>query len=164
LPDYDPDKISDSAQLMSFIGKGLRTKDIGVLSNEIASIKGPEGKEFSDLKRKVLEKARATLTRSNPMYGVTDEVGDENLQTFNQYFVSKLSNAKSPEQTRALLDPKSDTYIGKEIGNYVKSPSELMNQEIKRKRSNSLPAMPENLKRLPNESIKEWQKRTGKGG
>lgn len=159
LPENDPNKITDSMQLMSYIGKGLRSQDLGKLGAELRSAQTEDGSDISNLKRQLIDKARKTLTRSNPMYGIHDEPGEEQLLKFSQSIVNKLSG-NNPKDVKGMLDPNSELYIGNEINNFVKTPAQIMQDSLSqgRNKKTDAPKNPTNLK-LPGETVEQWRKR-----
>ena len=128
LPDGSPGKIVDENQLNSYvIDQRLNIEDLSKLRGEISGNKTTDGESESKLKNGLFEVAKSTLTRSNPLIGLRDPIGDENVQRFTSWFMGEYAKqrqaGKSPQQ---LLDPESPDYLGKRLKSYVRTPQQIM--------------------------------------
>jgi hypothetical protein len=172
LPDGDPRKITDENEINSYFGKGLTLSDIRALRGEFQGKGTVQGKIESQLKANIMQLAKSKLSKTNPMTGMKDAAGDEQVQKWTIFMQEQLAEGKKNGiSVKDMLDPNSKEYIGKFIGNYQKTPQEIMRENMKGMRKPAPQALPDgsipgqtqkpNPKaRLPNETIAEWQKRT----
>ncbi|MCA9339373.1 MAG: hypothetical protein KDA17_00505 [Candidatus Saccharibacteria bacterium] len=136
LPDGDPNKITDENELNKYFGNGLSMPDLNRLRDEMQGKQTEAGKIENDLKKQVMDIARGQLTKSNPLTGFRDPVGDEQMQKFMVYFLDeyKARRAKG-ESATSLLDPDSPTYLGKAIKQYVRTPQQIMQDMVRKKQT-----------------------------
>lgn len=127
LPDGDPNKLVDENELNKFFGNGLSMVDLNRLRDEMQGKQTDAGRIESDLKNQVMEIAKGKLTKSNPLTGFKDPVGDEQMQRFMVFFFEeyKARRAKG-ESAVELLSPDSPKYLGKNIAQYVRTPQQIM--------------------------------------
>lgn len=160
LPDGNPGKIVDENQLNPYlIDQRLNIEDLGKLREEISGNKTTDGESESKLKNGLFEVAKSTLTRSNPLIGLRDPIGDENVQRFTSWFIGEYAKqrqgGKSPQQ---LLDPESPDYLGKRLKGYVRSPQQIMQDTLESAtQSPATNAVP----RKAGESADDYLKRAG---
>lgn len=172
LPDGDPNKITDENQLNQFLGKGLTLEDIKNLRGEMQGKGTMAGKEESIMKQRLMDTAKNRLTKSNPMLGIKDPHGDEQLARYQNLFMTKYAEGrKAGKSATDLLSPDSPEYLGKFIGDYAKSPQQIMNDLVKMNRQQPQPAQqdgtavptpqvpPANV-RKPGETVEQWRART----
>lgn len=167
--DGDPKKITDPNSLNQYVGKGLTIESLNQLRNEISGKKTLEGDLESKLKNGLMETAKSKLTRSNPMLGIKDPDGEENLLAWTAQFIPEYNKQRAAGKTPVqLLDPQSPDYLGKTLGTFVKSPAQIMNETASRIRTSSpQPSQtptpsPTPIPRKPGETIEEWKARAKK--
>lgn len=186
LPDGDPKKLTDENELNQYFGRGLSFADLNRLRDEMQGTQTEAGKQEAEMKRQVIEIAKGKLTKSNPLTGLRDPVGDEQLAKWQASFLDEYKQRRAKgESARDLLDPSSSTYIGKNITQYVRSQKQIIRDLTKRAPpANSLTATTPNIQgaeaaqaptryqapkkealpRLPNESPADYLKRKKAAG
>jgi hypothetical protein len=164
LPDGDKNKIADENYLNTLLGKGLTLDNIKQLRSEVQG-KGTEAGEYeSTMKSQLFDYAKAKLTKSNPLMGIKDPDGEQNLSRFYQYFQDAYSAGKQKgKSARELLDPDSPDYVGKIVPQFMKSPAEIMKAQMESLRGTKPQTVPVNpeRQRKPGESPGDYLKRMG---
>lgn len=177
LPDGDPKKITDEAQLNDFLGEGLNYTDLTKLRQEITGRKTEKGRVESDMRKQLFNIAKGHLTRSNALTGVRDPDGDESMLRFQTFVYEQVEEQrKAGKPIRDLLNPDSKDYLGRFIRNYKRSPQEIMRAQMRELQGTKSPSLQNTLNspagqgakpkppRNPNESISEYLDRINKGG
>ena len=182
LPDGDPNKITNENDLNKYFGRGLTVDNINTLRAEIQGKKTIEGGAEAELKKGLMDLAKGKLTRSNPLTGIRDPIGDENYQrylnSFLKDYAKKRQEGMSPEQ---LLNPDSKDYLGKNINQYIRSQRDVMRDMVRSQARTAVPIPQQDLNnpvqaaaaetlttkklplpRQPNESAQDYLKRIGK--
>jgi hypothetical protein len=132
LPDGDPNKLTDENELNNFFGRGLGFAGLNHLRDEMQGRQTEAGKIESDMKKQVFEIAKSKLTKSNPMIGIRDPEGDENMARFNAFFQQEYKEQRAKGVlASALLNPDSPQYLGKNIAQYVRTPQQIMQSLVK---------------------------------
>lgn len=127
LPDGDPKKITDENELNSYVGRGLGLTTLQTFRGEIDGTRSEQGKIEGELKKGVIDVAKSALTRSNPLTGIRDPRGDEQLQKYMTFFLNQYSEQRKAGKTaNQLLDPGSPDYLGKSIRSFVRSMPQVM--------------------------------------
>jgi hypothetical protein len=127
LPDNDPKAIRDENELNHYMGRGLTVENIQTLRNEIQGKKTVDGNIESTLKTGVVDIAKGLLTKSNPMLGLRDPEGDEQMQKFMSWFtVEYATQRKAGKSATQLLDPSSPDYLGNKIRSFTRSPQQVI--------------------------------------
>lgn len=168
LPDGDPNKIVDENDLNKYMGRGLTLTDINAFRAEMQGKKTIQGQDESDLKKGVIDIAKGKLTKSNPLTGFRDPIGDENFQRWHSQFLADFNEKKQKgKSTKDLLDPKSPDYLGGTIDTYVRTNQQIIQDLVKtnkRPAANTAPVAPAVTAepRKAGESAADYLKRTGK--
>lgn len=187
LPDDDPKKLRDEEDLNQLlIGRKVTFEDLNKLRGEFQGRKTTEGQIEAELKKNVIKMAESSLTRTNPLMGIRDPQGDEQMQKFLTYFLTEFENQKKKgKNARDLLDPGSPDYLGKSVAQFARSPQQIMKDMAKMATSSSTdgglqstpgvspspdaspsalpsPGPSGDRARRPGESIQEYMKRVGK--
>lgn len=127
LPDGDPNKLVDENELNQFFGRGLSMSDLAKLRDEISGGATEAGKIEMDMKKQVMDIAKGKLTRSNPLTGFRDPIGDEQMARFQVQFLTTYKEQRAAgKSAQALLNPDSPDYLGKNIQMYVRTPQQIM--------------------------------------
>lgn len=127
LPDGDPKKLMDENELNNYFGRGLSFADLNRLRDEIQGTQTEAGKIEADMKRGVMDIARGKLTKSNPLTGFRDPLGDEQMQRFQSYFLDEYKAQRAAGKTaNALLNPDSPDYLGKSISTFTRTNQQIM--------------------------------------
>lgn len=160
LPDTAPGKITNANQLNSYLIDGrLDIQDLDKLRAEVEHKGTADGEAEAKLKSGIFEVAKSTLTKSNPLIGLQDPIGDESLQRFTSWFLSEYQRQRGAGKTPTeLLSPDSPDYLGKRITNYVRNPQQIMQDVLKSATTPAVSAIP----RKEGESAEDYLKRTGK--
>lgn len=184
LPDGDPKKLVDENDLNQYFGNGLSFHDLNNLREEIQGSKTEAGKAEAELRKQIVDIAKGKLTRSNPLTGLRDPVGDTQMQKWMVQFYDDYRAGRSKGiPTKDMYDPKSKDYLGNSINNFTRTNQQIMKDLVPKRASqdNSLanaaqppaagaPGAPAPaavykapstapLPRLPNESPQDYLKR-----
>jgi muramidase (phage lysozyme) len=127
LPEGDPARVTDPAQLYGHVGPNgdLTVQGVDKLVTEIQSRRSPEGVAESEMRAQFFRNARSQITGANEGLGVKDHKGDElYLKFMAQALNSYDAGRKAGKPATALLNPDSPDYIGKSIQNF-KRPTAL---------------------------------------
>lgn len=134
LPDGDPDKIIDENQLNQYFGNGLSMADLGRLRDEIQGSQTEMGRQENDMKKQVMEIAKGKLTRSNPLTGLRDPAGDEQMAKFQAWFFDEFKAQRAAGvPAKDLLTPGSEKYLGAQISTYTRTNQQIMRDLVPRK-------------------------------
>lgn len=188
LPDGDPNKLTDENELNNYLGKGLSLTDLNHLRDEAQGKQTEQGRIENDMRNRVIEIAKGKLTKSNPLTGFRDPMGDEQMAKFMVNFMATYKEQRAAGKTaQALLDPQSPDYLGKQIGTYQRTNQQIMRDLVPRRTQPATglaltpngqsaeaapttaplyraPAPPAPLPRQPGESAAAYLKRTKGGG
>lgn len=161
LPDGTSGKITNDSQLNQYFVNGqLSLEDLQKLRNEVQGQNTAAGSDESKLKTGVLEVAKNSLTTSNPLLGIRDPVGEENLQRFTSWFLEEYAKQRTAgKSAQQLLNPQSPDYLGRQISAYVRTPQEIMQDTIQSATGAPATSAPA---RKSNESADDYLKRIGK--
>lgn len=147
LPFDHPLHISDPSALNKYVGDGLSPDDAQKLRGEIAGTRTPEGKIEAQLKDGLEKTARSMLTGSNPLLGLRDPKGDEQLQRFMSWFLPEYERQRAAGKSDLeLLDPESKDYLGKGIGRFKRTPQQMFKDMFE---FNPLPGAPTGVSGAP---------------
>jgi len=171
LPEGDPQKLVDENELNTYFGRGLSLTDLNHLRDEMQGKNTAAGQVESDMKRQLMEVARGRLSKSNPLTGFKDPIGDEQMLKFMSYFYNETQKRKAKGQDiTELLTPDNPEYIGKMIDQYVRTPQEIMRSMVPKKSKipmeNGIPVYnaPKPAPRKEGESAADYLKRIKGGG
>lgn len=138
LPDGDPNKISVEGDLNEYLGRGVSYEDLNKLRDEVTGGKTEKGRIEGELRKQLFEVAKGQLSKANAFTGVRDPEGDERMLSFTMFAYDQIKEAqKEGKPIRDLLNPKSKDYLGNFIGNYKRTPQEIirsMSQEFQKKK------------------------------
>jgi hypothetical protein len=127
LPDDDDKKLRDENELNKYFGNGLSMSDLNHLRDEMQGRQTTAGQIEGDLRKQVLEIAKGKLTKSNPLTGFRDPVGDEQMQRFMVFFLDEYKNQRAKGKSAVeLLSPDSPMYLGKNINQFVRTPQQIL--------------------------------------
>lgn len=131
LPDGDPRKLNDENELNGMFGR-LGIEWIKTFRAEIQGRRTGDGEIESQLKNGVIDIAKGQLTKSNPLTGIRDPIGDEQYQKFMSVFLKEYQaqrlQGKSPMD---LLDPEKPDYLGKHILRFKRSEKQIMQDMVR---------------------------------
>jgi hypothetical protein len=180
LPDGDPNKLIDENELNGYFGRGLSLTDLNHLRDEMQGKQTEAGQIENDMKRQVIEIAKGQLTKSNPLTGFKDPIGDEQMQRFMVNFMATYKEQRAAGvPPRDLLDPDSPKYLGKTISNYKRTNQQIMRDLAPRRAQTpgtgltltpstapayAAPPKPAPPPRQPGESAPDYLKRIKGGG
>lgn len=135
LEDGDPKKIYDENDLNEYVIKGqLAFADLDRLRGEMQGKKTTQGKIENDMRKQLFNQARSKLTKANPMLGIKDPVGDEQMAKFMGAFYDEYKVQRAAGiPARKLLDPTSDEYLGKLITNFQRDRKQIMKDLVPRR-------------------------------
>ncbi len=154
----DPRKITDENDLNEYMGSGLNMSSLRQLRQEMQGYGTEEGKAETKLRKGIDDIAKSRLTKSDPLTGLMDPTGAENLQRwraeFNKEFQEQRKAGKTPQQ---LLNPDSPDYLGKTIQNYVRTPDQILKDMTKGIKKSATPTA---APRKQGETAADYIKRT----
>ena len=124
---YWKDRITDPSQLDQYFGRGLDMEDLQVLRNELTGTRTQAGRTENQMKQSVLDAANRTLTMTNPLLGIRDPKGEEQLVRFTSWFLQEYNSQRNEGvPPMELLDPESDKYLGKGMEMFKRPTSQQM--------------------------------------
>lgn len=128
LPEEDTKKLRDENDLNQYlIARRLSFEDLNRLRGEIQGKKTAEGAIEAELKKGVGDIARGMLTKSNPLMGIRDPIGDEQYQKYMTFFLTEYAAQRKKGKTAVeLLSPESPDYLGKHIRSYTRTPQQII--------------------------------------
>lgn len=133
LNDGDPKKLMNEDELNNYVvGGKLSYEDLNHLRGEMQGLKTSEGKVEGALKSRLMKVAEQSLVKSNPMLGIQDAEGEQQLLKFQLLF-DKTFEAQRKEGKSALqlLDPSSPDYLGRYIRNFSKTPQQVIQDNMR---------------------------------
>lgn len=143
LPDGDVNKLTDENELNQYFGNGLGMTDLNRLRDEMQGKGTKAGKIESDMKQQIMKVAQTKLAKRNPLTGIGDPNGEIQLAGFMGFFFDEYQKQRKEGKTAMqLLSPESPDYLGKAIGNFEKSPEEIM-RSLVTGRSKEIPKSPD---------------------
>ena len=157
LPDGDPNKLSVEGDLNEYLGRGLSYEDLNKLRDEVTGSKTEKGRIEGELRKQLFEVAKGHLSKANPLMGIKDPEGDERMLMFTTFAYDQIKEAqKEGKPISDLLNPKNQNYLGNFIGNYKRTPQEIirsMSQELQRKKGPAAPGLQETLNGAPTTNL-----------
>lgn len=153
LPDNDPKKITDPAQLQQYVGKGISPHDYAAATSWFD--KTPQGQAMNTNRKQLMEIASTRLTKD--ISGKKDDFGEYNLSQFTQALQSAEGEMRQKgEPVSSLYDVHSKNYFGNQINRFYVSPEKRMQQQAERIRNefrkdkeNIAPPAPSNVYNPP---------------
>lgn len=143
LPDGDPNKIINDADLINYVGKGISVQDLKFLRKEVQGVGSQEGKRREQSTKRIRDEARTALVLPSGLSGVRDPDGEANYTAFIYAFDEEYARQKQAGKSDAqLLNPKSPDFLGKMINNYVRSPQEIIKSYTKNVKAGTPPTTP----------------------
>ena len=143
LPDGHPNKLTDENELNAYFGNGLTVSDVNTLRTEVQGGKTIEGSVENELKDNVATIAKNRLTKSNPITGIQDPIGDTQYQKFMTFYLQEyqrqINKGKSPIE---LTDPNSPDYLGRYIEDYARSPTQILRDLVRFNTDDQVEATP----------------------
>lgn len=105
------------------------------LRDEMQGKQTEAGKIENDMRQRVMDIAKGKLTKSNPLTGFRDPMGDEQYAKFMVYFMDAYKTQRAGGKSAvALLSPDSPDYLGKMISSYTRTNQQIM-RDLAPKRS-----------------------------
>lgn len=136
--DNAPDKISDPAQLLPYVGKGISAQDYERYRTLIDNT--PAGQALNQNRKMVVDLAKSKLVSSNPMIGTKDPDGEFQLMQFTNALQQQESKLRSQgKSVDELYDVSSPNFFGNKIGQYQKTPQQIMQQQADQARGQITP-------------------------
>lgn len=135
LPDGDPKKIVDENDLNDYvIRRQLSFSDLDRLRGELQGKGTAQGQIENDMRKQIMDLARSKLTKANPMLGIKDPVGDEQMAKFMAYFFDEYKAQRAAGvPARKLLDPNADEYLGKGIAQFQRDRKQIIRDLVPRR-------------------------------
>lgn len=125
LPEGDPNKITDDADLNQYLGKGLTSQSLGELRNEVHGKDTEQGKLEASQRDEMIKSVRSQLTRSNSLTRMADPKGDALFYGWYSDFTKNYQQQKKAGKTDAqLLRPDSPDFLG-DPGRFKRTPQEI---------------------------------------
>lgn len=131
-PESDPRHLSNEDDLIPLVGKGITFENLQQFRGEMQGRKTEAGAIEAEMKKGVLDSAKGYLTKSNPLTGLRDPIGDEQYQRFLSWFLKEASEKrKNGKSAGDLYNPDSADYLGKGIRQFMRSQDQQMKDLIK---------------------------------
>lgn len=171
LPEGDPQKITDVQPVYeSYIAGNLNRTDLEFLKKEFSDARTPEGQSINEKKKDFERSVKPLIDKSNPLMGVIDESGAQQLYQFNFDMDRKIEQyRKEGKNPHDLFDPSKPDFLGKPeaIAPYQKTLQQSLQDQV---RSLTVPAPNAGSKvqtttprpaRNPGETADQYLKRLG---
>jgi hypothetical protein len=125
-PFDNPLRISDPSQLDQYLGKGITPDALQQLRGEVVGKRTPEGSTEAELKKRMFDTAKQTLSGRNEALGIRDPKGAEQTQKFMAWFLPEYERQRKAGKTAVeLLDPESEDYLGHGMGLFKRSSTQM---------------------------------------
>lgn len=114
LPEGDSQKITDLSQLTDpDTMRRLNKADFEFVVKQFNDIRAPGGERLAKVKDQLLQKYSGFITKSNPLSGDKDPVGDGRLFEYERYVDSRIDDyRKQGKDPNILFNPKSPDFVG----------------------------------------------------
>ena len=133
-PAGDPNRITNSAQLYPFVGKGndapLTNTGINALNDLLAARGGSSGEAFAQQTRTFIDGMHGNLTFSNKGTGIVDEKGEARFSKFMAVALPALVKAQKAGTLGDVLNPQSKDYLGNAAQPFMRSPAETIKDKL----------------------------------
>lgn len=130
LPDGNPNKITNPDDINQFVGTGpghITPEDALQLRHEILDANTPSGKIEAELKDQFQKVVTQSLSRANPLIGIADPKGEEQVQRFMSWFLPEYQKQRAAGKTpNDLLNPDSKDYLGKGLDALKRTPTQML--------------------------------------
>jgi hypothetical protein len=129
----DSTKLRDENDLNRYFGQGLTLDNVKELRSEIQGRRTIDGEIEGQLKKQVMEVARGRLSKTNPILGIQDPAGDEQVLKFLSFFLRTYSEQKKAGKSPfdLLSNPKSPDYLLNHLNNYERTPQQIIRDLVK---------------------------------
>lgn len=142
--DNDADKINDPGQLMPYVGKGISAQDYERMRTLIDN--SPSGQALNQNRKQIMELAKSKLVKSNSAIGMTDPDGEYQLMQFTNALQKQESQLRSQgKPVDELYDVTSPNFFGKKIGQFQKTPQQILEDQANQARGLANPPKPIDL-------------------
>ena len=151
-------KITTSAQLLDFVGKGISVDESQRLETDIAQMNTAKGRADMAVKKSFIEMGEKIISPKGGLLGnISDPKGEANYYLFQRLVDDTLAKGvEEGKSVQSMLHPESKDYIGGMIQRFIRSPSEKAKDQMDQFRKTSK----EPEVRKEGESIADWRKRT----
>lgn len=134
-PGADSGRIYDPKSLYAMVGKGenapLTNTGFQVLSGLIGKRNTPQGEAFAEQTRKFLQSAHGQISGANKAMSIGDPKGEALYSKFLLQAVPMIEALQAQGKTPAqIFDPKSPDYVGAYVGNFKRTFTEQMKDQI----------------------------------
>lgn len=127
LPEGDPNRLADADELNRFMGKGLTFPALAQLRGELQGKGTPEGQARNELRKSLFKTARNQISGTNELTGLRDPKGEELYQAWlADTLAEEARQRRAGKLTAESYNPTSQTYIGRNIGQYRRSLSDQL--------------------------------------
>ena len=132
LEDGHPDKIFDPMLLtQARINGKITDNDLKDLRKELDNRLTPEGQTESELKKSVLDAAKALIVKRNQFNVVEDPNRVSSYNRYKAWFMQEYAKRRKDGKTAAeLTNPKSKDYLGQFIDQFNRAPEEIMRDQF----------------------------------
>lgn len=133
-PAKDPNRVSAASQLWPFVGAGedapLTNTGASALSDLIGQRGTPAGEAFATQLKGVVDQFHAEMTFSNASLGRRDVDGEALYNKFMVQALPILQKANQNGTLASVLNPKSPDYIGHIAQTYMRTPAQMMKDQL----------------------------------
>ncbi len=152
LPDGAEGKINDMSELYDYVKPGgINITTLKKLSQFQVMAGMASGMRAG--RKDMVDKAASQITKPNPMTGMPEPVGHENMSHFTSDMLLREDQVKKDgKDPSTIYDPNSKDYFGNSVLQYKPKATDYLNSAKSIKGVD----VPEEEKRKPNESPAEW--------
>jgi hypothetical protein len=134
-PSTDPDRVTNASQLWTNVGPGpdspLTNTGVSQISGLLALRGSPQGETQAAQIKGFVDQMHGQLTFSNAVTGVYDERGEAAYSKFISQSLPVLVNAAKNGTLGKILDPNSPDYLGKTAQPFMRSQTDIMDDQLK---------------------------------
>lgn len=133
LPDGDPRKITDEGELNAAFSKGgLSMEGLNQLRGEMQGKKTEAGQAEAALKKSFFDVAKNKITRTNPVTGIKDPIGDDLWMKFYSGAQQAYADGKKAgKNSFQMFTPNSPDYLGNVLPQFVRPSNQVVRDMVK---------------------------------
>jgi len=147
LPNDDPNKIRNEAQLTPYLNHGLDKSHLEWLEKRVTDLRTPEGQRLSSVRDSFFKAVKGQFDKSTMVK--LDEKGGEDFLKFQQYVTAQENAARNAgKDPYEIYNTASPDYVGKKIPIFQRTmEQQLRDMADSLKRNQPAPLPPEQQRR-----------------
>lgn len=164
LPQDDPSRVKNAADIYKIVDHGIDANDASQLINVLNGRHTPDGEDEARMKKTLLDTTKKMFGEIDQFGVFKDPYAGLAYQGFESAFLDEYKKQKEKGvYFRDLLSQKSKSYLGDMYQDYLRTPVQVQ-QDILNRRKGIAPQKKEGLTpRTPGESVDNYIKRTTGG-